>query len=284
MRCLIAMCIVGCCIAPWADELPAQGQEIKVLTAEHAKAARAGVFDSPEIVSLLQAADSDYELKGTKEVVVVHADVVERLAFTALSSKYVVIYRNLKRIDDECQEALGKDRIRPSFPSLEEMTPDLAVKLSKCKEPAIQSLHGLRCPLQLCGLKSIDKESLEALHGISLCLCGLTQLTSEQASGLMYPRHIHTTGVLLSRKTQLEEDAKERLRPHVFGKEHNHRGPLVRSFDPGQAFWIHDGIRLINDRCQHRLITLATPAEHQARQPPPKPKRLPPQPDPFEPD
>ena len=282
MRCGLVMSLIGYCISAWADELPAQGQEIKVLTAAHARAALAGTFDNPELVSPLQAADSDYELQGTKEVVVVHADEVERLAFTALSSRYVVIYRNLKRIDNECQEALGQDRIRPLFPSLEEMTPDLAVKLSRCKDPTVRSIHGLKCPLHLCGLKSIDEKSLRELCAIPLCLCGLMQLTVEQARSLRIQRDIHTTGVLLSRQTQFEEDVKKALRPHVVGKEANHRGPLVPSFDPGQAVWIHPGIRLINDRCQHRLITFATPAEHQARQPPPKP--LPPQPDPFEPE
>jgi len=282
MRGGLVISLIGCCMSAWADELAAQGHEIKVLTAAHARAALAGTFDKPELVSPLQASDTDHELKNTREVVVVHADEVEPLAFKALSSRYGVVYRNLRRIDEECQEALGRDRIRPSLPSLESITPDLATRLSKCKDAGVHHNAGSSFPLHLCGLRTIDEKSLRELRAIPLCLCGLMQLTEEQARWLMIQRNIHSDGVLLSRQTQIEEDTKKRLRPDVVGKEHNHRGPLVPSFDPGEAFWIHRGIRLINDRCQHRLITFVTPLEHRARQPPPK--VLPPLPDPFEPD
>ena len=280
MRLGVAAFLFGCCITAWADEPREQQQEIRKLTVAQARAALAGDFTTPDVVSLLQASDADYELKRTREIVVVHAEEVEPLAFKALNSKYGVIYRNLRSIDEECQKGLSKDRIRPSFPALESISPDLAKRLGESKDVGVTSTHGTKMPLHLYSLKSIDGKSLRELRRIPLCLCGLKEFDRRQGFDLLFERD--ENGVLLSRKTQFEEDAKKQLRDKVLGKEHNHRGPLVRTFDPAKVFWIGPGIRLVNERCQHRVITFATPTEHQARLP--QPEKPPLRPDPFEPE
>jgi len=261
MRWGIAAVVVACFGVALADEMDNANLGIRTLTADSARHWNAG-RDSRTGFPI-----SKHQAAGYGEILVVHAEAVEPLALSALSTKQHVVYRNLKTLGPEHLAHLDKDAYRPSLPSIESMTPELAKRLSGCKD-----LYDYKkAPFHLCGLKSIDRESLRHLKDLPLCLCGLEEISGDTAEGIVRWRNEYSAGVLLSNKTKMTNDAWRIIEPRV-------RDTHPTS-DDATLFNIDTFFRVIEGRCRHRDVTFATPDERKANQPPPpKPQ---PRPNPF---
>jgi hypothetical protein len=114
----------------------------------------------------------------------------------------------------------------------------------------------------LCGLKSIDSESLRHLEDLPLCLCGLEEIPRDVAKGLVGGRSNDSVGVLLSNKTKMPDDAWR-----VIERLSVINNPV---FDAAALFDVTPRVRIIEGRCRHRDVTFATERELAANQPPPQ--------------
>ena len=267
MRWGIAAVVVACFGVALADEMDNANRDIATLTAEGARSWNAGRvlgdqrclisnFEHPPILKDHVSAGSTYG------AVVVHAEVVEPLALRALSTKHYVVYRNLETLDPECEKYLDKGAFRPSLPAIKLMTPGLANRLKSCRDRGGE----VSTPLHVCGLKSIDEESLRILGDVPLCLCGLEAFSEEEARAIR-PWEWWKRAVLLSNKTKVSDDAWRVIA--------DPKAVSDASFAAAEHIRIDPFILILEGRCRHREITFATPDEHKARQPrPAEPQRL----------
>lgn len=269
MRGLITAAVVACFGVALADEVDKADRKERTLTAD---AARSWIKRGGPGTLAPGTRDGLFSKVMTlhREVLVVHAEIVEPPALLALSRKHYVVYKNLKTLGPEHLKLLDKDVCRPSLPSLASMTLELSQKLSKCTKDDRYIWTSPSFALHLCGLKNIDEESLRCLKDVRLCLCGLESLSEDEARALGSGRDKDSAGVLLSNKTKLSEDAWTALREQG--------GVVINQppFDPATFFEINAKIRVIDGRCRHREIAFLTDDEKQAKQP-----RPPPPPNPF---
>jgi hypothetical protein len=259
MRWLIAAVAVACFGVASADEMDNANRDIRTLTGDAARRWNENSIRWGGARPLISELAPQY--RDQYSGAVVHAEAVEPLAFSALSRKQHVVYRNLKTLSPEHLKYLDKRTYRPSLPSIESMTPELAKKLSICNEKPVDGLSEM--PLHLCGLKSLDTVSLGLLKNMPLCLCGLESLSIDNARELA-AREEGKAGILLSNKTNVPDDAWRVIEEPVA------KTLRQRKIDTAITFGTLYGLRIIDGPCRHTEVLFATERELAANQPPPQ--------------